>query len=1274
MAAVVVAATVVATTGLFGALSPSAQAASPDAGTANAYGANIQLLGGNVLGPLPSVSLGAQGQDSTLTTTLPLDVTGLLTANTLVATADSTAYGQAGEEITAAAGTEGIQGLAGISLLGPKNPLLDVQAINVSCISNAAGSAATTEVVGLSIDGAPDTQIPTNPAPNTGLTAAQLGPLAGLVTITLNKQTVVNRNTPGSSLDGTSVDVIGLQITLLGGVDGGAVINISHSFCQATGPDIEAVPNVTNVTPDFGPARGGTNVLITGSGFTAASDVTFGGVPATNVNLVTTSGVAPGTEITATSPAAADTTSNSVVPVQVTNVYGPGPSTATAANDFTYEVTPTLTSLTPTTGPTTGGQVVTLTGANFGPDTQVAFGIPGQSAVGTDPVVTSETSMTVVTPASPLTANQGAGVVDVTITDQGGTNTKDNAYTYVLAPIAVTSVVPDAGSTATATAVTITGTGFANPNENSTPDTVSFGGVAATNVVLVNGTTITADSPAPHAAGTVDVQVTNPSLNENPASLDTSFAVQADQFTYEVPPTISTSANGLNPNEGPVAGSTTVTITGTGFVAAPGSPVTVAFGANAATDVTVVSATELTAVSPASTLTGDGSGAVGVVVTDAGGSSNSVNFTYVAAPTITSVSPIAGPAAGGNTVTINGTNLGGTTEVAFGTSNVPAASITNVSATQVKVVAPAGVAGTTVAVSDTTVGGTGTLANAYTYEAPPSVGVNGLNPAYGPTTGNTTVTITGLNLLGVTSVVFNATSCPASGPVGGTPAAVQTSPANTATQVTIITPASPLAGDGAGPVSVCVTATGGTALSAEPFTYESAPPVINANGLSPTAGPVAGGTTVTITGSGFGVGDPNTTVTFGGAQGSLVDVISLTQLTVVTPPSPLAGDGAGPVNVVVTDSGGSATAAQQFTYVVAPTVTGISPTSGPPAGGETVTIKGTALNTATNVLFGTANAAIQGASADGTTLTVTEPPGTGTVPVFVYTPGGAAASPENFTYISPGYWEAATDGGVFAFGGAPYLGSVPGVLKPGQSLDSPIVAMADTPDHGGYWLFAADGGVFAFGDAPFLGSIPEVLAPGQKLNAPVVTAEATPDGDGYRMFAGDGGVFDFGDAAYEGGLPGLGIFPDSPVSGATAYPFAQAGILPFPGADTAGYWLVAQNGHVYPFGNAPTNIGNGEGQFFGKVVALATTPDGEGYYMFLQSGPVASFGDAVKVGSASNLSSPIVFGQSTSTGKGYWEFAGDGGVFSFGDAPYEGSLGGVHLNAPITAAIAFGSM
>ena len=72
---------------------------------------------------------------------------------------------------------------------------------------------------------------------------------------------------------------------------------------------------------------------------------------------------------------------------------------------------------------------------------------------------------------------------------------------------------------------------------------------------------------------------------------------------------------------------------------------------------------------------------------------------------------------------------------------------------------------------------------------------------------------------------------------------------------------------------------------------------------------------------------------------------------------------------------------------------------------------------------------------------------------------------------------------------------------------APVVGTVATPDGGGYWLVAADGGVFAFGDAPFYGSMG-----GQRLNAPIVGMAATPDGHGYWLVAADGGVFNFGDA------------------------------------------------------------------------------------------------------------------------------------------------------------------
>jgi ribosomal protein L24E len=75
--------------------------------------------------------------------------------------------------------------------------------------------------------------------------------------------------------------------------------------------------------------------------------------------------------------------------------------------------------------------------------------------------------------------------------------------------------------------------------------------------------------------------------------------------------------------------------------------------------------------------------------------------------------------------------------------------------------------------------------------------------------------------------------------------------------------------------------------------------------------------------------------------------------------------------------------------------------------------------------------------------------------------------------------------------------------------------MAATSDGQGYWLVASDGGVFTFGDAPFLGS-----QAGHRLNAPVDSIEATQNGAGYWLVAGDGGVFTFGHARFMGSDPG----------------------------------------------------------------------------------------------------------------------------------------------------------
>ena len=140
----------------------------------------------------------------------------------------------------------------------------------------------------------------------------------------------------------------------------------------------------------------------------------------------------------------------------------------------------------------------------------------------------------------------------------------------------------------------------------------------------------------------------------------TSATSSADHFTYIAPPTVTA----VSPTPGPLAGGTSVTITGTNL----SGQTAVDFGATAGT-VTADSATSITVDAPA-----ESAGTVDVTVTTAGGTSatsSGDHFTYDAAPTVTGVSPTSGPAAGGTSVTITGTNLADATAVKFGTTTGP---------------------------------------------------------------------------------------------------------------------------------------------------------------------------------------------------------------------------------------------------------------------------------------------------------------------------------------------------------------------------------------------------------------------------------------------------------------------------------------------------------------------------------------------------------------------------------------------------------------------------
>ena len=199
-----------------------------------------------------------------------------------------------------------------------------------------------------------------------------------------------------------------------------------------------------------------------------------------------------------------------------------------------------------------------------------------------------------------------------------------------------------------------------------------------------------------------------------------------------------------------------------------------------------------------------------------------------------------------------------------------------------------------------------------------------------------------------------------------------------------------------------------------------------------------------------------------------------------------------------------------------------------------------------------------------------------------------------YEYQLTGYDLVGSDGGVFVFNPPGvhtkgFYGSLPGIhVVPNK----PVVGIVPTVTDQGYFLVAADGGVFAFGNAPFLGSLPGIKV---TPNLPIVGIVAADTDKGYFLVGQDGGVYAFGTVPFLGSLAGQGHLGlqrhrhrRHPVGqrllGGAGHrqghtpsgrprpsppPPPHRRSPPSPGPPQAGgYWLVTQEGGVYPYGNA----------------------------------------------------------------------------------------------------------
>ncbi len=734
-------------------------------------------------------------------------------------------------------------------------------------------------------------------------------------------------------------------------------------------------PVLVSLSPASGSTSGNVSLTLSGSNFSGVSTVLVGGAPATvvgrtsnSIQVLTPPGNAGAVDVTVLNPGA----QGSTLTGGYLYVTPPGP--------------PSVTDVSPATGPTAGATVITVSGSSFKQGAEVSLEVSGTALAATNVVVVNSTQLRATTPA------HAAGQARLIVRNPADAleGSLASAFTY-LAPPTVTSITPSSGFTSGGSTITLQGTSF------RTGAAVRFGANAGTGVVVdPSGSSLTVITPSALVDGPVNVTVVN---------ADTQQVVVTNGFTYNYPmPTLLS----VTPGSGFARGGTPITIVGTGFQPSP----TVLVGGNPATTVVRTSLTQLTAVTPAGT---DGAADVTVTNADLQSVTRVGAFRYVPSPSVTSISPSNGAVQGGTRITLTGQNFQAGATVRLG--SVPAFAVTVVNPTTATAITNSNVAGPADVVLTNPDTQSSTLAGGFTFDGAPTLA--SLSPFSGSTAGGTVVTLTGSGFSASTAVAFGTRA---------SPTVTLVSP----TELTAVTPTAPV-----GVVTVTVRNTDNQSASIVGGFRFVSPPTLTA--AAPDSGDVGGGTLVRLTGAGFG---SSTTVSFGGTAATQVSLVSATELDAVTPRHL-----PGVVDVQVSTDGAVATLTGGFTFTRgAPTLVAVAPVSGPITGGTLLTLSGTGFAPGASITVGGGSATEVVIVSDVLARAVVPAHAAGAVDVVLTNDDAQATTlAGGFTYVAPPSNNAGTvtDGGSGSIGAAPTDVPAPGGVSCGcTSVDGSMFSMA----------------------------------------------------------------------------------------------------------------------------------------------------------------------------------------------------------------------------------------